>query len=99
MNSLKKGEGVPLLNFESFPGVPLLNLERGPGSRGPGFTFTPCPYLGTFRPEFEKAIDIFEISNLKFLKNESLTHAVNFGVKSSFSKGPESGGCWSGLAL
>ena len=31
INSLKKGEGVPLLNFEGGPGVPLLNFERGPG--------------------------------------------------------------------
>ena len=30
MNSLKKSEGVPLLNFEVGPGVPLLNFERGP---------------------------------------------------------------------
>ena len=29
MNSLKQGEGVPLLNFEGGPGVPLLNFERG----------------------------------------------------------------------
>ena len=29
--SLKKGEGVPLLNFERGPGVPLLNFEEGPG--------------------------------------------------------------------
>ena len=46
MNSLKKGEGVPLLNFEggpgilllSFevcPGVPLLNFEGSPRSQGP----------------------------------------------------------------
>ena len=46
MNSLKKGEGVPLLNFEGGPGVlllnfeggpgvPLLNFEGGPGSQGP----------------------------------------------------------------
>ena len=27
MNSLKKAEGVPLLNFEGGPGVPLLNFE------------------------------------------------------------------------
>ena len=51
MNSLKKGEGVPLLNFEGGPGVPLLNFEGGPGSRipgswGPGPTFTPCQLLG-----------------------------------------------------
>ena len=31
MNSLKKGEGIPLLNFEWDPGVPLLNFEVGPG--------------------------------------------------------------------
>ena len=29
MNSLKKGEGVLLLNFEGDPGVPLLNFEEG----------------------------------------------------------------------
>ena len=29
MNSLKKGEGVPLLNFEGVPGVPLLNFSKG----------------------------------------------------------------------
>ena len=45
MNSLKQGEGVPLLNFEGGPGVPLLNFEGGPGVpllnfRGvPGLTF------------------------------------------------------------
>ena len=32
MNSLKKGEGVPLLNFEGGPGVPLLNFRGAPGS-------------------------------------------------------------------
>ena len=52
MNSLKKGEGVLLLNFEGGPGVPLLNFDGGPGcrvqgsqgsvSRGHGPTFTPC---------------------------------------------------------
>ena len=30
---------------------------------------------------------IFEISILKFDKNESLTHLVNFGTGSAFSKG------------
>ena len=29
MNSLKKGEGVPLLNIVEGPGVPFLNFERG----------------------------------------------------------------------
>ena len=32
MNALKKGEGVPLLNFEGGPGVPLLNFRGAPGS-------------------------------------------------------------------
>ena len=36
MNSLKKGEGAPLLNFEGAP------WSRGLMSRGPGPTFTPC---------------------------------------------------------
>ena len=31
MNSLKKGEGVPLLNFVGSPVVPILNFEVGPG--------------------------------------------------------------------
>ena len=31
MNSLKKGEGVPLLNFVGGPGTSLLNFEGGPG--------------------------------------------------------------------
>ena len=31
MNSLKKGEGVPLSNFEVSPGVPLLNFRGVPG--------------------------------------------------------------------
>ena len=58
MNSLKKAEGVPLLNFEGGPGIPLLNFRAVPGptlklwgvpgprvprSRGPGPTFTTCP--------------------------------------------------------
>ena len=49
------------------------------------------PYLGTFGSftfEFEKAIVISEISTLKCLKNESLTHTVNFGIGSAFSKSP-----------
>ena len=32
MNSLKKGEEVPLLNFGGGPGVPLVNFEGGPGA-------------------------------------------------------------------
>ena len=30
MNLLKKGEGVPLLNFEGGPGILLLNFEGDP---------------------------------------------------------------------
>ena len=44
-------------------------------------------YLGIFRLEFQKTIIIFEISTLKLVKNESLTHTVNFGIGSAFSKG------------
>ena len=36
MNSLKKGEGVPLLYFQEGPGVLLLNFEGG-RSWGPTF--------------------------------------------------------------
>ena len=46
------------------------------------------PYLGTFGLEFEKAIAMSEISTLKCLKYESLTHTVNFGIGSAFSKSP-----------
>ena len=48
------------------------------------------PYLGMFGLEFLKTIVIFEISTLKFVKNESLTHTGNFGIGSALSKGPGS---------
>ena len=41
------------------------------------------PYLGIFGLEFQK---IFEISTPEFAKNESLTHTINFGIGSTFSK-------------
>ena len=44
------------------------------------------PYLGTFGIEFEKNIVEFEKGTLKFVKNESLTHTVNFGIGSAFSQ-------------
>ena len=54
------------------------------------------PYLGIFDQKcliwlflgkiFRKTIVIFEISTLKFVKNDSLTHIVNFGIGSTFSK-------------
>ena len=42
MNSLRKDEGVPLLNIEGDPG------SRVSKSRGSAPTFTPCRSLGTF---------------------------------------------------
>ena len=45
------------------------------------------PYLGMFGIEFQKSIVIFEISTLEFVKNESFTHTMNFGIGSAFSKG------------
>ena len=46
-------------------------------------------YLGFLGKYFKKTIVIFEISTLKFVKNESLTHTVNFGIGSAFSEGPD----------
>ena len=37
-----------------------------------------------------KTIATFEISTLKFVKNDSLTHTVNIGIGSAFSKSPGS---------
>ena len=48
------------------------------------------PDLRIFRLEFPKTIVIFEISILKFVISESLTHTVNFGIDSAFTKGLES---------
>ena len=47
-------------------------------------------YLGIFGIEFYKTIVIFEISTLKFVISVSLTHTVNYGIGSAFSKGPGS---------
>ena len=47
-------------------------------------------YLRIFVLEYEKTIVIFEISTLEFLKNEPLSHTVNFGIGSAFSRGPGS---------
>ena len=43
--------------------------------------------LGIFGLEFLRTIVIFEISNLEFVKHESLTHTMNFAIGSAFSKG------------
>ena len=47
--------------------------------------------FGYFSIRIKKTMVIFEISTLEFLKNESLTHKVNFGIGSAFSKGSGSG--------
>ena len=40
------------------------------------------------KQKYRKTIVIFEIGTLKFVnKSESLTHTVNFGIGSTFSKG------------
>ena len=43
MNLLKKGEGVPLLNFEGGPRISLLNFEGGPGVLLLNFRGVPGP--------------------------------------------------------
>ena len=45
------------------------------------------PYLGILGLEFQKTIVTFEMSTLEFAKNRSLTHTINFGIGSNFSKG------------
>ena len=46
------------------------------------------PYFGICGIEFLKSIVIFEISTLKLVISETLTHTVNFGIESAFCKGP-----------
>ena len=46
--------------------------------------------FGYFWDRFSKSIVVFEISILEFLKYESLTHTMNFGIEFAFSKGPRS---------
>ena len=43
MNSLKKSEGIPLLNFEGGPEVQLLNFEGVPGVPLLNFRWVPSP--------------------------------------------------------
>ena len=42
------------------------------------------PFSGIFRLKFEKAIVIFEMRNLDFVKNEFLKNAINFNIGSAF---------------
>ena len=72
MNSLKKGEGVPLLNFEGGPGVPLLNFmgfpvpllnfEGGPGVLVPLLHHV-CQWVltGVFIANFEHILHLFVV--------------------------------------
>ena len=48
--------------------------------------------FGYFWARILKSFVIYEISTLKFvnIESESLTHTVNFGIGSAFSKGPRS---------
>ena len=48
MNSLKKGKGVPLLNFVGGPRIPLLNFEGVPGV--PLLNFRGVIYLSHTEP-------------------------------------------------
>ena len=45
------------------------------------------PYLGYSWAITLKPIVIFQSSTLKFVKNASLAHTVNFGIGSAFSEG------------
>ena len=40
-----------------------------------------------FGQKYKKTIVTFEISTLEFVKNESLTDTMNFGIGSTFSEG------------
>ena len=44
-------------------------------------------YSGILRLELLRTIALFEISNLEFVKHESLTHTMIFGIGSAFFKG------------
>ena len=60
------------------------------GPKGPYFGIfdQKCDIWVFFGQSFKNTIAIFEVCTLKFVKNESLTHTVNFGIKSTFSNGP-----------
>ena len=45
------------------------------------------PHLTIFGLEFLRTFVLFEISKLEFVKHESLTHAMNFDIGSTFFKG------------
>ena len=106
------GPGVPLLNFEGGPGVPLLNFmgshipllnfegvpgSRRPTPRGPGLTFTPCPFLFTYYFVTKKSLN--NIPYRKTFQNKKRTcfNKIYFNllyckdmVKSYYIKGVQS---------
>ena len=49
VNSLNKGNKVPLLNFEGRPGVPFSNFEGGPGVPFSNFEGDPRVPILNFR--------------------------------------------------
>ena len=53
MNSLKKGDGFPLLNFEEGPGVPPLNFGWGPEVQSLNFRGMPGPTFKLWGPEVQ----------------------------------------------
>ena len=48
------------------------------------------PCLCMFGLEIQKTIVVFVINTLEFVRNEFLTHTVNFGIGSAFYKSPGS---------
>ena len=62
MNSLKKGEGVPLLNIEGGPRILLLNFEGGPGVLLLNFRGVPGP--GVLVPLLQHAVYLRPFGNL-----------------------------------
>ena len=62
MNSLKKGNGVPLLNFEGNPEIPLLKFRRVPS---PTFKLWWDPGPGVLVPLLHH-VDFFDIKQLEY---------------------------------
>ena len=100
MNSLKKGEEIPFLNFVGGPGASLLNLEGGPtfklyGVLGPTFKFWGGPgsqVLGSRGPGSLNEINFINIEAKHiFFGNASLLSVIgewknlDFKIRSSTS--------------
>ena len=71
MNSLKKGEGVPLSNFEGGPEVLPLNFERGPGV--PLLNFKGVPRPGVLVPLLHHA---YFSNQTLYLHNQKLKRKI-----------------------